>query len=267
MGYNGNEIAQILLDTDFSKFLDSSWGVVKDMYRLYNKFGYYIGDELLKFCQTMIEKKVHNKDITFQKLYELNKKEITLIATNITKDKIMYLNRFNNPDMSLALAIRTSMSIQFIYQPVIYKGDLLGDGGLSNNYPLYYFDEQKDNCHTINYDTIGLKFMGYDEKRNNDIFSIPKPITNIVEYSTAILNYALNKIERLGVKNGYWERTLSVPTEYIGMLDFKIPKNKKINIQKLAQKIAIEELDYFNKYKQFPKEEEIKNSPCKKQKI
>ena len=54
VGYTGAEIAKLLLDTDFNQFLDDSWGITKDVYRLYNEYGFYIGDAFHKFIQELI---------------------------------------------------------------------------------------------------------------------------------------------------------------------------------------------------------------------
>jgi NTE family protein len=39
-----DEISSIFLNLDFKKFLDGSWGVVRDTDRLINEFGWYKGD-------------------------------------------------------------------------------------------------------------------------------------------------------------------------------------------------------------------------------
>jgi predicted acylesterase/phospholipase RssA len=55
----------------------------------------------------------------------------TLIATNLTRGEQVVLRRG-----SIAMAIRASSSIPGLFPPVPWNGDLLVDGGLSNNVPV-----------------------------------------------------------------------------------------------------------------------------------
>lgn len=266
VGYTGSEIADLLIKTDFNQFLDDSWGITSDLYRLYNEYGYCPGDTFLKFVRETISKKtykIRNGNITFTELFDINGKELVIIATNLTKDKVMYLGRHTTPDMSVALAVRASMSIPFIYNPVKYNGDLLCDGGISMNYPLQVFDgefpKDIDNLYAeINTKTIGLKFMSSNETRTNQIYSNPTPIKNIFSYSSAILSHMLNRLERVSIKTGYWSRTLTVATGQINTMDFNLSNKQKDNAQENAKRTAIIELNYFDQFNKFP------NSPITK---
>lgn len=268
LGYTGSEIADLLMKTDFNKFLDDSFGISMDLYRLYNEYGFYKGDAFLNFARKIIADKtfdIRNGDITFQELYQTNEKELVLVATNLTKDKIEYLSRHTYPDMPVALAVRASMSIPLVYKPVIYKENVFCDGGLGMNFPIQTFDgdfpKDVDNLYTdINTKTLGLKFMAKDEKRNNRIYANPTPIKNLFSYSTAVLTHMLNRMERTSVKTGYWERSITVPTGVIGTLEFNLTDDQKRNAQKTAQQVAIEELDYFDTYQRFPTSPKIESN-------
>lgn len=265
IGYSGTELSKLLCDTNFSQFMDNSFGIVRDMNRIYTKYGYCKGNNFLNFACDMIAKKTYNirhGNITFKELYDISDKELVLVATNLSKDKVAYLSRFTTPNMPISLAVRASMSIPFVYTPVTYDNDIYCDGGISMNYALQVFDgdfpKDMDNNYTeINPKTLGLKFMSRDEKRNNDIYTKPDVINNVFSYGGAILNHMLKRLERIPVKIGYWERTITIPTEDIGTLDFKLSDETKIAAQKNAMKVANDELDYFDKNKKFPNDIKI----------
>ena len=40
-----------LWNTDFSKFMDDSWGILGDMWRFWENYGWYKGDALLKWLE------------------------------------------------------------------------------------------------------------------------------------------------------------------------------------------------------------------------
>lgn len=257
VGYGGSEMAEMLMTTDFNKFLDDSFGITKDLFRLYNSFGFYKGDAFYEFAKDTIAKKVKDPNITFKELYELTKKELVIVATNLTKDAVMYLSRHTEPDMPVALAVRASMSIPFVFRPVIYKGQYLVDGGVSFNYPLHIFDGEYPNnigslFKSINNKTIGLKFMSDKETRNIRIYSQPSDIKNIFSFSTSILLHLMNRIERTAVNTGYFERTVTIPTGKIGMMDFNLSDRDKRKAQRKAQEVATAELNYYNANNRFP---------------
>jgi NTE family protein len=265
IGYSGNELSELLCNTDFSQFMDNSFGIVRDMNRLCTKYGYCTGDNFHRFASEMIAKKtynIRNGNITFKELYDISAKELVLVATNLSKDKVAYLSRFTTPNMPVSLGVRASMSIPFVYVPVTYDNDVYCDGGMSMNYALQIFDgdfpkDMDNNYAKINPKTLGLKFMGQDERRNNDIYMNPDIINNIFSYGGSILNHMLNRLERIPVKSGYWERSMTIPTGVIGTLDFKLSKKEKITAQKNAIKVAISELNYFYQNKKFPNDIKI----------
>lgn len=260
VGYTGKEFSELLMETDFNQFLDDSYGISADLYRLYNSYGYCRGNAFLDFAKKSIEKKtyeIRGGDITFKELYNCTGNELVLIATDLTDDKVVYLSRHTTPDMQVSVGVRASMAIPFVFCPILYRGHYLCDGGIGMNYALQVFDgdfpKDMDNLYSeINPKTLGLKFMSSDEKRTNRIYPKPTPITNVFSYSTSIITHMLNRLERLSVKTGYWERSLTVPTGDIGTMDFNLTKEQKEKSKYEAQLVAVNELNYYQQNKKFP---------------
>ena len=259
IGFDGNEIAKLMLDTDFNNFLDDSWGITKDLFRLYNEYGFYKGDVLYDYIKNIISKKTGNPEITFKELYEINGKDLVIVSTNVSKDSIYLMSHYKTPNMSVAKAVRASIAIPYFFTPVIHNGDILVDGGISMNYPIHVFDGDYPNeMDSIgskpNKKTIGLKFLGNSEKRNSVIYTKPPEISNLLSFGSAVISHMMNRMERLIIEPGYWERTISVPTGELNSLNFEVGMKEKINHQEIAKKIALEQIEYFDKNLEFPKE-------------
>jgi len=86
--------------------------------------------------------------ITFKKLFLFSKRyrsgiesHLSIAALDITDDfQLKWLNHVETPNLGVAMAMRMSASIPFVFEPVEYKGHLYVDGGLVRNLPLDAFD-------------------------------------------------------------------------------------------------------------------------------
>lgn len=257
VGYTYEELNKLLLEFHMPDLLDDSFGITLDLYRMYNEFGFYKGDYLSKYIRNLIQAKLGNPDASFQDLYNTHSKDLIIIATNITKDKPVYFSRYLTPSMPISLIVRASMSLPFVYRPIIINNEIYCDGGISNNYPITVFDgnypddDMDSNFKTINNKTLGLKFMSDTEVRSK-MSNTTNDIHNIVQYGTSLLDHLLNRIERSAMKIGYFERTITVPTRRMKTMDFDISLEKKIQAQKFAEYIAERELLYFKSQHKFP---------------
>ena len=72
LNYSPTETKNILRKLNFKNFLDDSWGVLRDADRLVNEFGWYKGDEFIKWIDDLIQRKI-GKDITFKELHMMIK--------------------------------------------------------------------------------------------------------------------------------------------------------------------------------------------------
>lgn len=234
---NYQKVADIIKTKNFEDLKDDSWGYVLDIYRIYNQYGYYKGDSLFEWFGEILEQFEHNKDITFIQLYNKTYNELVITGTNVNKNQTKYFSHIHTPNVPVRLAMRISTSIPFIFKPVKFEDDFYVDGGLLNNYPLWYFDhhynylvcnnsEEKDKY------TVGFKLLSSDESPfqmdsiHNGINFERKEIKNIFDYSILLFNSMFNQIERNYIKDGYWKRTININTGNIQGTDFNLSKEK-----------------------------------------
>lgn len=107
----------------------------KVLYR--NTHGIFKGNKLLN----KLRKEVKRKNLTPRIPVR-----ITTFNTNMKEAKIWTLE----DGVELALLVRATMSLPFIFDPVLINGDLHTDGGATANFPLDVFGEDAD--------VIGLTF-------------------------------------------------------------------------------------------------------------
>jgi len=219
IGYSADELEKILKDTDYCIFRDNTIGLIRNCIRIMKNYGFYKGDKYLEWLGERIKDKTGNSDITFKQIYDTYGINLVITGTNLNKAQVIYFNHENYPDMPIRLAIRISCSIPLVFKCVKYEDDIYVDGGVLDNYPIWYFDNYEE--------TLGFKLVNPDEKQDDLIYHNNLKINNIIDYCNSVLNAMLNQIDRLHVKNDYWERTITINTFNISATDFKINLEQK----------------------------------------
>lgn len=101
---------------DFSlRSLIYRWGLIRGT-KIENKLRQYL-------CKTLGECRI----------------PLYVTASNITARRVRIFNSVSDPDFSTARAIRASISLPFIFEPVCIEGDLYVDGGWMKNTPSDVF--------------------------------------------------------------------------------------------------------------------------------
>lgn len=129
-GYTAAEMRLILEGVQFDSLLDrASWARLA----LANRLGFYRG----KLFQDWIHKHLIKKGVRFFKDYP---KQLRIVTTNLTERTLVVLDAKSHPNLEVAEAIRMSMSIPLVFEPVQMGRSLMVDGGVLSNFPLSLFD-------------------------------------------------------------------------------------------------------------------------------
>jgi hypothetical protein len=161
IGLTINEIKDFIIAFNFSKLAGDV-----DCINFFENFGINNGDRIKFIFIKFIEIKYNKKDITFLELYEITKKKLIIIGTNLTEGKEEVFSVDLTPSFSVINAIRISISIPIIFTPFKINDNLYVDGGIVNNFPINHCPEYK---------TLGL-YIKNSKKR--DINSIQDLITS-----------------------------------------------------------------------------------------
>lgn len=222
------KIEQIVFGLNVSSFKDDSFGMIRDMRRLVDEYGFYKGDELESFIETQLEEETGINHITFQQVKDKYGSELYITRTNLSKLCTEYLSPDTTPDMPVSKAVRQSTSIPFIFKaPVSDNGDIITDGAIGAPYPINLFDRNSK----YNKKTIGLKIMSPAlEQRDQLIRScLGFDISDMTKFIEALITYQTVTIERLSMSDGYWERTISLSSPNRNISDFDISYDEKNN--------------------------------------
>lgn len=114
--------------------------------------GFYSGRNFLNWMRDRLAAKGYDRDITLTDLYQRTQKDLSVVASNVGLREIMVLNHRTAPNLPVAMAVRMSMSIPFVWEEVVWDdhwqylladgtqkavaGTRIVDGGVLSNFPM-----------------------------------------------------------------------------------------------------------------------------------
>jgi NTE family protein len=232
-GYSSDEILEELKDKDFNDFKDDEFGIFRDAKRLMTEYGFYAGKEFYNWYGHLLRKKTDSSDIIFREVFERFDKELIITGACLNRRETHYYNKERNAEMPVRDAVRISMSIPLFFSAVDWQGDLLVDGGVLNNYPIWIFDgeyscDPKGRHAEPNSKTLGLKLLTEEEVEetvsgqhfSNDIY-------NLKDFTLSLVDCLLSQIDKLHLKAGDWDRTIAINTRHIKTTQFDLSQEEK----------------------------------------
>lgn len=220
IGINSHQLEKIFYETNFANFADKDGSIFKDVYRILFKGGIYKGDVIEKWFSNILKEHTGNSDITFKEIYDKYGKELIITGTNVDKMCVVYFNKDNSPDMKIKTALRISGSIPFFYKFVKYKNDTYVDGGVLDNYPFWYFNNEIEK-------TIGVRFLTPDDKKDNIIYYQDKDVNNTIKMGMNIIQAMMHQLDRVHVRDEYWQKTIVINTDNISSTNFNLSNSDK----------------------------------------
>ena len=206
IGYSCNELQKILMKYDFKQLLnDMNYDDVICNY------GISEGEYIAKFYTELLE--IKNCNITFAELYNKIKIKITITITNFTAQHVEYWNHETTPNNTLLAAMLATSRVPIFFTPYQYNNNLYLDGGVINNYPINYVENELDNA-------IGFCLM---EKRN------PDNIKNLVNYMMYVFALTCNSNIIL-LNQNYIKKTIFIHIDDVDFMDFDINDDQKISM-------------------------------------
>lgn len=248
LGYRSDEIYRLVAETRFQQFNDGKFYFIGGINRVVKNYGWYRGHAFNHWIDKIIEAKTGNADITFRELNECGFKGLYVTATCLNKQKLVILSKHTYPDMKISDAVRISISIPLYFEAVqidsngrVYEGrkkpqglDILVDGGITGNFPIFIFDSVYTNSENkkirvASQQTIGIR-IDREEQINSDINQgelAPMKIAGFKDYIASFYNFSMENLNRNTLIPEDWERTISVSSAGIGPKIRRLSKNQK----------------------------------------
>jgi NTE family protein len=193
-GYSIDETLDILKKLNFNDFKDESWGILRDMGRLREEYGWYKGDFFREWIGDLLKMKTGSADVTFKALKEATDKDLFVYATNLSTHFGEVYSPEHTPRMRVTDAVRRSMSIPLFFRAVKDdRADIFVDGGVLNNYPVKLFDREKY------LEDQSLKRIPEYYKKQNDTFIAASPHSSPYLYNKETLGFRLDSAREIAV--------------------------------------------------------------------
>ncbi|MDF7821915.1 patatin-like phospholipase family protein [Runella sp. MFBS21] len=258
VGYSAAELTDLVATMKIQSFNDGQYIFVGGTQRLIERFGWYRGDAFKKWIGEKIERKTGNASLTFGQLHNLTQqdscfKDLYVTVTNLTQQKAMVLSHEHFSDLTIADAVRASMSIPLYYCAVFMDStgkfyerpprniaaDVLVDGGLLMNYPIGLFDQNRflsapnpyisPESPVFNAETIGLRLESAEQiKADAQNFGLaPYPIRSFKTYMGAFYNLVSEAANRYNFRPEDLQRTISIDFKNVGAKVRKLSEIEK----------------------------------------
>ncbi len=217
------------------------------------KVGIYEGEIFLQWARAKITAKLGNPNATFADLKEamnldpsLGFKELMLTATNISGpggDILRCFDAETAGSVKIADALRATMSFPgaFDTYDITVNGVKASyvDGGLTNNFPMEYYDDKKFmpengslNDIGVNPYTLGLRVDNKEEIENYKYGPITPPIQQDANPVHSWLGFARGiwnaiRSDRDKVHHKYYANTIQIFDNDVSTLDFDLSETAK----------------------------------------
>lgn len=157
-------------------------------FNIFETYGFDSGKNIIGFLQNALFLKLKVKDMSFIELTKTTGKNLVVGVANITKQQSEHFSVDTTPELSIIQAIRMSISLPFVFTPVLYKESYYVDGGIYESFPTSYLEKFKDPLK----DTLGI--CTSSQSKNN-------VITNILDYVTVLFGSIVDKANEVAVTN------------------------------------------------------------------
>lgn len=248
LGADSQAIAAIIGGTKFRKFMDDSFGVVRDTDRLLTDFGWYKGDEFSRWMQKQVHALTGVPELTFGSLSARvagsggRLKELHVVGTDLSNQIPVEYSVETTPEVPIWEAVRISMSIPLFFACMRGKNsnNVLVDGGVTWNYPIDLFDYQQylidekagviprytrySDDHVFNKETLGFRVDTTDEIRyeKERWHSPPVKIDDFFDYIKALVGHMNDMANKAHLHQNDWDRTVFIDAAGVGTTDFDL---------------------------------------------
>ena len=138
IGYTINELEEFVLNFHFNKLLPES-----NTENLLFHYGLGTTEKLKTVLILLLKNKLQQNDISFEQLYQKTKVKLQIGITNLNTNKFELWDYQLKPKLSIIEAVSISCNLPFVFRPVKFNKEFLIDGGILNNFPINYFENNE----------------------------------------------------------------------------------------------------------------------------
>jgi NTE family protein len=283
-GYSAEELYEVMKKIPLKDFKDKAWedGFFKFIsvpLSIFKDKGIYEGTEFFEWIKKVLHKKLQEKDLLGEELTfgDLRRNDLPegappvyryklqVIVSDTTEKNMVVLPRdaqllgIENPDdLSVARAVRMSMSIPLYFEPVRHRNPetgrehLIVDGGMLSNFPVWLFDVKENQVEReARQPTFGLKLMEKDPRQSfvkpgsaSDVPGVEgskhsERITTI-DYLWSLVATMMEAHDRLYIEAKKFKTTIGIDTIGVNTTEFSLSDKRKDDLYESGRKAAEE---------------------------
>ena len=261
LGFDLDSQHAILDSTDFRRFMDDQFGIIRDIRRLARHFGWYRGDFFSSWLGELIARQLGDPRASFQDLAAHRGISLSVVGTNLSTGFAEIFSAQHHPHMPVLEALRISMSIPLFFAAVRHgpRRDVYVDGGVQMNYPIKLFDrlryiDPEEACaarHTdyyarsnaqqppdhspqvYNCQTLGLRLDSaeaigtYLDQPEQLPLRQGRQVRRFTHYARALVASLLLVQDNQHLHSDDWQRTLYINTLDVGSTEFDLSAERK----------------------------------------
>lgn len=221
-----------LVDKPLESFCLKGVEVIADEIK---KRGLCDGSVFVQWLTSMFKLKGFDETTTFDQLYEKTGNELIIVLcyANCSKTVLAWHKSDETVNMPIVTAVRGSMSIPFVFEPLTWNNNTYVDGGTMYNYPIEVFDEE----------ISPEKTLGFILSTQSSILTPPrKEDDGILSHLACIYDAIMNVSYEYCFRMENHHRTVFIDSAGIGTLDFKLTEDQKKSLKDNGYKAT---MDYF----------------------
>jgi NTE family protein len=279
LGFSIEEQNKILNSLDFKKFMDNSFGIIRDVNRLITRFGWNKGDFFQEWIGDQIEDKLGDRDVTFSDLKEAGQPDLYVYGTNLSTGFGEVFSVEHTPSARIRDAVRISMSIPLFFTAFRNaRDDVYVDGGVLYNYPIKLFDREKyiapaerskmaiktkyyqeenktflkqnpkRSRYCYNKQTLGFRLDSPQEIAVFRYGAVPEhhKIDDFFDYAKRLVSTIVDSQQNMHLHSDDWQRTVYIDTLGVGTTDFDLKSAMKEKLKESGRKGATAYFKWFD---------------------
>jgi len=251
IGMGADELDEQMSSVDFSTFLKKSNVDIEALvdkpseefilkgpeviFDEVTKRGLCDGSVFIQWLTSMFKLKGFDEATTFAQLYEKTGNELIVVLcyANCSKTVLACYKNEEMANMPIVTAVRGSMSIPFVFQPLIWNNNTYVDGGTMYNYPIEVFDEEVSPSKSLGFILSTQSSVLTPERREDN---------GILSHLACIYDAIMNVSYEYCFRMENHHRTVFIDPAGIGTLDFKLTEDQKKSLKDNGYKAT---MDYF----------------------
>ncbi|WP_046175300.1 patatin-like phospholipase family protein [Domibacillus indicus] len=173
---------------------------------------------------------------------DLPENKLKIVVSDITQNRMailpddLPLYHLSPDEFPIARAVTMSASVPFFFKPLTLDGNLIVDGSLLSNYPIWLFDSKE----TPRWPTFGFRLSGSPRVHQQ------KKVKGLVDISLALIKTMMEAHDKRYIESHNAARTIFIKGIPVSTTQFDISNEEKLQLIELGKQAAEEFLAKWN---------------------